>query len=166
VVVGWNETFFRVRQCLKVLFSPFPDLDQRGFLYKLQRVGCKMEDAMTTHKIILLAGIILSLALPGVVLAGAVNGADWYSTGSGQTTNAIEMVLPASPTVAATGVGMDWYSGDRLISNHQVVAGTSFSSGNASGIGMDWHSEERTIPSSSAGECLASGTLAVNGGSC
>jgi len=123
---------------------------------------------MTTHKIILLAGIIFifSLALPGTLLAGAVNGADWHSTELGQTTNIIEQVISPSSTVAYSEIGMDWYSGDRMILDSQEVANHPFSTEKITGIGMDWHSEKSAIPSASEGDCLALGDLGVKGENC
>jgi len=109
---------------------------------------------MTTHKFIALAGLILTLALPVALMAGGVNGSDWYSTEAGKTTNKIELPIPYSTAVARSTIGMDWYDESDIIMTKRSISDRSFSTEAGIGIGMDWHSEQ-TTPVDSRKDCLS-----------
>jgi len=112
---------------------------------------------MTTQKLFALAGLILTLTLPSALLAGSVNGADWYSVEPGKTTNQIEQVIALDSSVARTGIGVDWHDGGEMMFMKPGINDRS-STEQVIGIGLDWHSEKAAIP---AGDCLALGDPAT-----
>jgi len=81
------------------------------------RTFCKThrESHHDNSKLFALAGLILTLTLPSALLAGSVNGADWYSVEPGKTTNQIEQVIALDSSVARTGIGVDWHDGGEMM---------------------------------------------------
>lgn len=108
---------------------------------------------MTTSKLIAIAGLILTLTLPSALI-GSVNGTDWYSAESGNTTNRLERVIPSNSAVARSRIGVDWYDGGEVILLKHGIDNRSFSRNTLTGIGMDWHSEEAPVPANSGAECI------------
>lgn len=113
---------------------------------------------MTTQKIIAIVGLILSLALPSALLAGSVNGSDWYSTERGQTTNQIEQVMPVDSAIAQSGIGMDWFDVDNVPLMEHAVGEPSFTADKVTGLGLDLYTK-RTSPVGTGSQCL---TLTAN----
>ena len=110
---------------------------------------------MTTSKFIAIAGLILTLAFPSALLAGSVNGTDWYSEEQGEATNRLERVIPSNPAVARSGIGVDWYyDGGEVTFVKHGIDDHSFSRNTKAGIGMDWHSGEKPGPANSGTECI------------
>lgn len=109
---------------------------------------------MTTKKFLAIAGLILTMALPSSLLAGAVNGADWYSTETGKTINQIKQVMLMDSAIARVDIGMDWYDGGDVALVKHSINDRSFAADRVIGIGVDWHTEQ-TTPIGSGGTCIS-----------